>query len=163
IYALDKGSGEWVLLRDVKPPFIPPERYSVVYFDNTKCPACRKYDIYWYPFVKACVEDDDLRRFGFYIVLCEWFSGRCDSREASETFTYFGIHASPTTIFFGCEGGEVIHHEKYEGVLTEVELTLIIKGFRERVDKARKGEKVEPPLKREDNLIDLLRKLLGGA
>ncbi len=164
IYRLDMESSKWVLLSGVEAPFIPPDDLSVVYFDNTKCPACRKYDMYWYPFVKACLKDDLLRDFGFYVVLCGWFSGECESREASETFTYFSIHASPTTMFFGCRGREIIHQEKYEGVLTEIELSLIIRGFPERVRRAGKGEKVEPPIKRgEEDLIFLLRKLLGGA
>jgi hypothetical protein len=163
VYRYVKESGLWELIHEGSDAFIPKEKYAVIYFDNTRCPACRKYDLHWYPFVKACVSQSRYAEYGFYIVLCGWFSNECDSLTASSTFTHFNIHASPTTIFLGVEGGRIIHQERYEGVMTEVELTLIIKEFSDRVSRVKKGLPVEKPLQQEGTLVELLKKLLGGA
>ncbi len=160
IYIFDRFSNAWLRLEETSKPLVPSNRYSVLYFDNTKCPACRKYDIYWYPFVKEFVKL--YPNYGFYVILCGWFSGDCKSPTASSSFKFFDVRASPTTIFLANNGEKVLHLEKYEGVLTDVELAIIIKGFEDRVKKVMRGEKVESPLRNEETLVDLLKKLLGG-
>ncbi len=163
VYRYVRECDSWELYHGGMDVFIPRDRYAVIYFDNTRCPACRKYDLHWYPFVRSCVSQSRYAEYGFYIVLCGWFSNECDSPTASSTFTYFNIHASPTTIFIGVEDGRIIHQERYEGAMTEVELTLIIEGFSERVSKVKRGLPVEKPLQQEGSLMDLLKKLLGGG
>jgi len=160
IYIFDRCSNAWLRLEETRKPLIPSSRYSVLYFDNTKCPACRKYDVYWYPFVKEFAKL--YPSYGFYVILCGWFSEDCRSTTASSSFQFFDVRASPTTIFLANDGEKILHSEKYEGVLTEVELTIIIKGFEDRVKKAMRGEKVEVPLRNEETLVHLLKKLLGG-
>jgi len=44
-----------------------------------------------------------------------------------------------------------------------MELILIIRGFHERVEKAKKGEKAKSPIKGESTLLEMLKKLLGSG
>jgi len=164
IYIYDHVRDEWVLVQ-VDGGYFEPRRegYYVIYFDNTKCPACRKYDLYWFPYTKSVA--GRLGGYYFIIVLCEWFAGRCRSEAASSSFTFYDIHASPTTLLLRVKGGKVVYNEKYEGVLTAEELRKVVEGFADRAEKAERGERVELPVKRggEEELIDLLRKLLLGG
>jgi len=162
IYKYDKANDVWVYV-DVAgaDPFIPKDMYAVMYFDNTKCSACRRYDIYWYPFVRKLSMGPT--NFNFYIVLCDWFARECNSIPASATFTYFDVHSSPTTVLLSWVDGKIAYKEKYEGVLSDIDLSIVVPSFPDRVRKALKGEPVKPPLSKEDTLISLLSKLLKGV
>lgn len=159
IYKYLPGSDEWEYF-DVRglDPFIPNDKYSVIYFDNTKCSACRRYDIYWYPFVReTCRDSGD---FAFYIILCGWFAKDCESIPASVTYMHFDIHSSPTTLLTSWVNGKLAYKEKYEGVLSDVDLKTVVPTFPERVEKFLRGEPVKPPISKEDTLLSLISKLL---
>jgi len=105
----------------------------------------------------------------FVIVLCDWFARECSSSAASESFEHFDVHASPTTIvLYSDEKGEIKYQEKYEGVLYEFELKLILENFLERAEKHMRGEKVTPPISKEssskalgDIVMQILKALIG--
>jgi len=97
----------------------------VVYFDNTKCPACRIYDSCWFKLVKERSKDAK-----YVIVLCSWFSLDCNSKAALRTFEKYEVHASPTTLFICRRNGKTLLAEKYEGVLELKELTIILTSLR---------------------------------
>ncbi len=167
IYVYDPEKDVWRLLRREGEAFNPGELGDgayVLYFDNTRCPACRKYDLHWYPFIETTGRG--LKGYYFVIVLCEWFARNCKSPAAAATFKKFNVHASPTTILAYVKNGKKVYEEKYEGYLTLEELLKVVPGFTERGEMAARGEKVEPPLKKgggEDELIKLLLKLLKGG
>lgn len=157
IYAYDPDKGVWYLVRTDGEPFKPDKKgVYVIYFDNAKCSACRKYDTIWFPFIENNLQN--YKHFNFIIILCSWFARDCKSTAAAETFKRFDVHASPTTIvLYADENGEIKYQEKYEGVLYEFELKLILESFEERVAKAMRGEKVVPPIeKKSSNVIDEL-------
>ena len=164
IYIYDAKNDEWVLVQrdgDYFKPFM--NGFYVIYFDNTKCPACRKYDKDWFPYIRE--EGRKLPGYCFVIILCEWFAGMCKSEAASKSFKHYDIHASPTTLLIYHKDGKIIYQEKHEGYLTRNELRTIVGDFCNRALKAERGEKVEPPRRRiENELIVLLKKLLemGG-
>ncbi len=146
IYLYDKDRDEWVLVRVEGEAFRPEhDGIYVIYFDNTKCPACRRYDPTWFSYVRKYAKK--MHNLNFVIVLCEWFARNCASEAASKTFKEFDVHASPTTIFAYVKNGKIVYNEKYEGVLYEFELSMITEGFAERAEKSLRGEKVEPPIK----------------
>jgi len=165
IYVYDREKSAWRLIRVEGSHFEVGEFGDgtyVVYFDNTKCPACRKYDLYWYSFMETTAKTLD--GYYFVIVFCEWFASRCRSPAAASTFRHYKVVASPTTLLAYVVDRKTVYTEKYEGVLTLEELLKVIPTFRERGERARKGEKVEPPLKERasrDELLELLKKLLG--
>jgi len=112
--------GSWKLLRSDGLPLHPGEMGDgiyVLYFDNTKCPACRRFDREWFPFVK-----ENSGKAMFFIILCDWFARECSSKAASLTFTLNEVRASPTTIFFRVAGGEVAKQERIEGVVSKQQL-----------------------------------------
>jgi hypothetical protein len=59
--------------------------------------------------------------------------------------------------------GKVVYKEKYDGVLSDLDLKTVVPSFPERVSKYLRGEPVKPPLSKEDTLISLLSKLLKGG
>jgi len=170
IYVYKAKEQVWELIRVDGEAFKPWEKgVYVIYFDNTKCPACRRYDDIWFPFVEKWInERKDSTKF--VIILCDWFARECKSQAASESFKKFEIHASPTTIvLYADDSGEIKYQEKYEGVLYEFELKLILEGFEERAVKAMKGEKVSPPIAKEssskaleDLIMQIIRSILAG-
>ncbi len=97
----------------------------VIYFDNTKCPACRIYDNCWFKLVKKKPENAK-----YVIVLCSWFSLDCSSKAALRTFEKYSIHASPTTLFVCKKNGKTLFAKKYEGVLEIEELIAILTSLR---------------------------------
>ncbi len=112
--------GEWVLMRKDGEAFKIGEfgdGVYVVYFDNTKCPACRLHDSAWFPFV-----EEHSKEAYFVIILCEWFARKCESQAASKTFLTYRVKASPTTIFARVENGEIVYQEKKEGYMSRREL-----------------------------------------
>ncbi|MGC9112565.1 hypothetical protein [Acidilobus sp.] len=162
VYYFDFSSGYWVMMEESASPLVPKERYSLVYFDNTLCPVCRRYDLHWYPFVESNL--DRLRGFGLYVVLCDWFTQQCTSARGAMTFIEYNVRASPTTMLMLSDGSKVIYTERYEGLLTERDLNNIVFTFPERAERAARGERVERPLT-EEEMIEQLSKTLaqGGA
>jgi hypothetical protein len=123
------GEG-WKLLRREGEPFRLGELGDgiyVVYFDNTRCPACRIYDREWYPFVEKHRDEAH-----FVIVLCEWFARVCNSPAASRSFLEYRVRASPTTMFARVENGSVVEQVKREGALPGYELDLILESIKGR-------------------------------
>ncbi|MFP3231796.1 MAG: hypothetical protein RXR70_04100 [Acidilobus sp.] len=153
VYRYDFDSGYWVQLDESASPLVPAERYSLVYFDNTLCPICRRYDLHWYPFVESNI--DKLRGFGLYIVLCDWFTQQCTSARAAMTFIGYEVKASPTTALLLSEGSRVVYSERYEGLLTERDLGNVVFSFPERAERAARGEKVERPMTEEEMMEKL--------
>ncbi|NPA97581.1 MAG: hypothetical protein GXO32_08280 [Crenarchaeota archaeon] len=146
IYVYDREADEWVLVATEGEPFKPTrDGIYAIYFDNTKCPACRRYDPIWFNYVKKYSQKNP--QMNFVIVLCEWFARNCKSEAASKTFKEFDVHASPTTVFLYVKGGKAVYKEKYEGVLYEFELSMITDGFADRAERSLRGEKVQPPIK----------------
>jgi len=157
VYAYDKVSRAWVLLDEEASPLTPKERVSVIYFDNSLCPVCRRYDEVWYPFIDSNL--DALKDFGLYIAYCNWFTQNCTSLKAALTFIEYGVKASPTTVLVLSDGGKVLYTERYEGLLTERDLRTIVFSFPERAERALRGEKVERPIT-EGDMLDLLSRVL---
>jgi len=150
IYMYIPAEDAWMLVAQDGDAFKPSkDGIYITYFDNAKCPACRKYDKIWFPFVReACKKYNDAN---FIIVLCDWFARECKSSAASKTFQENDIHASPTTVFFMVKDGKKVYEEKYEGVLYEFELKLILEGFKDRAEKSMRGEKVTLPISKESS------------
>ncbi len=112
----------WRMLRREGEPYSIGEQGEgvyIIYFDNTRCPACRIYDPTWFHF--SSQNRGEKRHF--VIVLCEWFSRNCQSSSASLSFLKYRVKASPTTIFSSFRGGEIIYNNKIEGVVGEDRLT----------------------------------------
>ncbi|MEM0495199.1 MAG: thioredoxin family protein [Thermofilum sp.] len=86
----------------------------VIYFDNTSCSACRKFDETWFPFTERAAAESRVR---FVIVLCEWFAKRCTSEDAKELFKEFDVHISPTLVFLRRENGKIVKKLKAEGLM----------------------------------------------
>jgi len=162
IYVYDHEKGSWQLVQVEDGPFKPNKKgIYVIYFDNAKCSACRKYDTIWFPFIENSMQTK--KEITFVIVLCNWFARDCKSKSASETFKQFDVHASPTTIvLYVDENGEIKYQEKYEGVLYEFELKLVLEQFEDRAQKALRGEKVAPPIEKKSSsaLEDLIMQIL---
>jgi len=128
IYVYESDKEGWRLIAVDGPAWSPRSNGPyLVYFDNTRCPACRLYDEYWFDFIRGRGRDVRL-----IIVLCAWFARECLSQAASATFKAYDIHASPTTIALCSRGGRTIWEKRYEGVLTLEELVAIHASLRER-------------------------------
>ncbi|MET1159871.1 MAG: hypothetical protein ABWW65_02820 [Thermoprotei archaeon] len=128
IYLYDKNSSKWLYIDPGTEYFKPRmDGIYVVYFDNTRCPACRVYDIHWFPYVTLI--GSNLENVYFVIVLCEWFARNCRSSIASNTFKHYDIHASPTTLLLYVKNGEIADQEKVEGVKTMDKLASIVEEF----------------------------------
>ncbi|MGC9012637.1 hypothetical protein [Thermogladius sp.] len=129
VYRYSRENSKWVLISVDDEDFtqkLEPGNY-VVYFDNAKCPACRVYDMYWYPFVKLL---GDAYPFSYLVVLCNWFSKDCGSKAASKAFEKFDVHASPTTVIMTVEnGGRIARSVKVEGVKRMDELAKIVEDY----------------------------------
>jgi len=163
IYIYRSKEKVWEFVRADGDAFEPLDKgVYVIYFDNTKCSACRKYDEVWFPFVeKWSSERGDSAKF--VIVLCDWFARECKSQAAAESFKKFEVHASPTTVVLYADDVKAVRYqEKYEGVMYEFELKLVLDKFEERAQKAMKGEKVSPPISKESGkaLEELIMQIL---
>jgi len=163
IYIYRPKEKVWEFLRADGDPFEPLDKgVYVVYFDNTKCTACRRYDEIWFPFVERWSSEKG-NNTKFVIILCDWFARECKSQAAAESFRRFDVHASPTTIVLYADDSKAIRYqEKYEGVMYEFELKLVLDKFEERAQKAMKGEKVSPPISKESGkaLEELIMQIL---
>ncbi len=115
VYVYNKEKKAWVLTQTSGGPFKPEkDGLYVVYFGNTRCPACKAYDTIWYPYVELLgwkLEDVE-----FVVVLCEWFTHKCFSEAARNSFKEYNVKASPTTLFVCLKNGEKVFEEKVEGV-----------------------------------------------
>lgn len=131
IYVYDKARDIWVLKRTEGEEFKPwKDGYYVIYFDNTHCPACRIYDLVWFPYVSLIGRK--LKDTEFVIILCEWFGRRCRSSAAGKSFEKYSIHASPTTVLLKVESNVIVKREDIRGAKP---LNTLI----ERVDSLRRG------------------------
>lgn len=128
IYVYDFNREKWVLKQVSGNPNLPwGNGYYMIYFDNTRCPACRAYDNYWFPFVK--IFGKMFGEFNYVIVLCDWFARECVSEAASTAFKKFDVHASPTTIILYVENNEIKKKEEHSGVKKIDELLKIATDF----------------------------------
>lgn len=120
IYVYNPKLGEWVLTE--KLPF-KQTGFHIIYFDNTRCSACRRFDSHWFSFVEemAFKNPEDV----FMIVLCDWFSKKCNSAPAKRLFEIFDIHVSPTVAFVYRVNGSVKRFQKEEGLLEKDKLAVI--------------------------------------
>lgn len=136
IYHYIPGKDVWRLVQVDGEAYIPRENgFHVIYFDNTRCPACRVYDLYWYPWVREYSRKYSDTRFT--IVLCAWFAHNCRSIAASKTFKYWNVRASPTTLFLYVKNGEVVVDVRREGVLNRDKLVMAYTLFRELASKCK--------------------------
>jgi hypothetical protein len=128
VYVYDFNKDKWVLKMVEGNPVIPwSDGYYVIYFDNAKCPACRSYDNYWFPFVKLFGRL--FSNVNFVVVLCDWFARECISEAASGAFRKFDVHASPTTILLRVVNGEIREKKELSGVKKIDELLNIVSSF----------------------------------
>jgi hypothetical protein len=128
IYVYDFNKDKWVLKMVEGNPVIPwSDGYYVIYFDNAKCPACRSYDNYWFPFVRLFGRM--FSNVNFVVVLCDWFARECISEAASGAFRKFDVHASPTTILLRVVNGEIREKKELSGVKKIDELLNIVSSF----------------------------------
>ena len=115
VYVYDRVGGVWVLRWVGGEGFRPwRDGFYVVYFDNTCCPACRVFDAVWFTFVDLVGRG--LGDTEFILVLCEWFSGRCNSPAAASTFRRFNVKTSPTILLLKVVDGRVVGREEVKGV-----------------------------------------------
>jgi len=125
IYVYDFNKEKWILKQVSGNPALPwSDGYYVVYFDNTRCPACRNYDNYWFPFVK--VFGRMFPEVNYVIVLCDWFARECVSEAASGAFKKFDVHASPATILLRVSNSEIKEKIEVSGVKKIDELLKLI-------------------------------------
>ena len=160
IYVYDKREGKWLYSEESKASIFSNGFY-VVYFDNTECSACRKYDKTWFPIIENY---GNKFPYTFVIILCGWFSNECKSKNAASFFDEFKIKASPTTIFLYIKNGKIIYDERYEGVLEYKDLIYVLKTFEDRALRAEKGLPViKPPMEASqvNNVIKSLLSLLS--
>lgn len=128
IYVYDFNKDKWVLKQVSGNSLLPWEDgYYLIYFDNSRCPACRSYDNHWFPFVK--IFGRLFREFNFVVVLCDWFARECASEAASSTFKKFDIHASPSTMLMRVMRGEIVEKKEFSGVKKINELLEIVTTF----------------------------------
>lgn len=134
IYVYDGKREKWVL-KYLNGDFFQPweDGLFVIYFDNAKCPACRAYDTYWYPFVKLI--GPTFQNSHYVIILCDWFAKECDSEIARGSFQKYDVHASPTTLLMYSNSGKIILQDKLEGVKRMDELANSIQEFLDKVSK----------------------------
>lgn len=128
IYIYDFECDKWILVDIVSDYFKPNlDGVYVIYFDNTKCGACRVYDIHWFPYIRLL--GSTLKNTYFVIVLCEWFARNCNSVKASSTFREYDVHSSPTTVLLCIRNGVEADREKIEGVKTMDKLASLVEEF----------------------------------
>ncbi|ADG90864.1 hypothetical protein [Thermosphaera aggregans] len=134
IYVYDSKREKWVL-KYLNGEFFQPweDGLFVIYFDNAKCPACRAYDTYWYPFVKLI--GPTFQNSHYVIILCDWFAKECDSEIARGSFQKYDVHASPTTLLMYSNSGKIILQDKLEGVKRMDDLANSIQEFLDKVSK----------------------------
>ncbi len=156
IYVYDRNVGKWFYSENETN--VLSDGLYVVYFDNTECNACRRYDGIWFPIIESYSREFP---YTYVIVLCGWFSNECKSKKASHLFDKFKIKASPTTLFLYVKNGKVIYDERYEGVLEHKDLIYVLKTFKDRALRAEKGLPVIKPPMEASQADRLLKALLS--
>lgn len=128
IYVYDHSKEKWILRQVSGNPDLPwDDGVYMIYFDNARCPACRSYDNYWFPFVKIFGKlFNDVK---YVVVLCDWFARECVSEASSAAFRKFDVHASPTTILLRVENGLIKRKEEISGVKKIDELVKLVSDF----------------------------------
>ena len=126
VYVYDFEKKTWRL--EEKLPF-KENGYYVIYFDNSSCPACRKFDQEWFSFVDSL----DPPRPTLIVVLCDWFAKLCASEYAKKLFEVFDVHISPTVFFMIREDGKITRMFKHEGLLDKGKLVFLHRAFKEFV------------------------------
>ena len=131
IYIYDFDKEKW-MLKQVSGVFMIPwsDGYYIIYFDNGKCPACRSYDNYWFPFVK--IFGKMFPEYNYVVVLCDWFARECFSEAASSAFIKFDVHSSPTTILLHIINGDIVRKKEVSGVKKLDELVNLVTEFRKQ-------------------------------
>ncbi|WFO75095.1 hypothetical protein J4526_08485 [Desulfurococcaceae archaeon MEX13E-LK6-19] len=129
VYVYNKKDKLWDLVMVDGEAFKPwKDGYWIIYFDNTRCPACRIYDFSWYVYVETIGRTMDDTEF--VIILCDWFARECKSEAAKKSFEEYDIHASPTTILMKVSNGKIEKMERVRGAKNLGELIEIINKFR---------------------------------
>ncbi|MEM0380223.1 MAG: hypothetical protein QXX35_03640 [Desulfurococcaceae archaeon] len=128
IYIYDNMCDKWLLI-DIYDDYFKPRHDGVyvIYFDNAKCGACRVYDIHWFPYVRLL--GSTMKNIYFIVVLCEWFARNCRSEKASNTFKFYDVHSSPTTVLLSIRNSVETSREKIEGIKTMDTLAVIVEEF----------------------------------
>jgi len=119
LYVYSREKRGWVLLDRF---WLGDNGVHVIYFDNTLCPACRRFDKTWFTFVEKSADKADSTYF--MIALCDWFARQCSSEHAKRLFEIFDVHISPTIVFLLRENGKIKRSLKNEGSMTLDRLTL---------------------------------------
>lgn len=157
VYIYDKREEKWLYSEEDRANIFS-NGYYVVYFDNTECSACRKYDKIWFPIVENY---SNKFPYTFIIILCGWFSNECKSKKAASFFDEFKIKASPTTLFLYVKNGKIVYDERYEGVLEYKDLIYVLKTFEDRALRAEKGLPVIKPPMEASQVNKVLKTLLS--
>ena len=119
IYLFDINKRAWIRLEESDQHLEPKEDgVYVVYFNNTKCPACRVFDIIWNIFVSNA-KDTSIK---YYSIVCKWFTHECESKSAKESFKKYNVKSSPTVLIWKVRSGSIVFTEKIEGVTTPTKL-----------------------------------------
>ena len=107
-----------------------------MYFRNKKCPGCKGFDKIWKRFIK---EFD--KSFGkLCIVQCTEFFYDCKAKDASDTFIFYLVFATPQVILTIIENGEPVYIER-EYIFNSVEE---LKNFVYGVYERRKAYESQP-------------------
>jgi thiol-disulfide isomerase/thioredoxin len=129
VYRFNREAGVWEPLpEDGKPLALSEDGVYVVYFGNTKCPACRVYDTIWNLYIDTVGRN--LEGVTHYAVICGWFAGECSSEKAALSFKQFDVRASPTTLVVRVSGGSSVSMERLEGVVPQTKIVEAINKVR---------------------------------
>lgn len=115
------GAGRWVLSEKIP---LDADGFYVVYFSNTMCGACRKFNETWFKLTK------ELSGATFVVVLCDWFARSCRSETAKRLFEIFDVHVSPTLVFLVRENGKITRMYKHEGTITAEGFLAVFEAFK---------------------------------
>ncbi|AFZ70527.1 hypothetical protein Calag_0785 [Caldisphaera lagunensis DSM 15908] len=95
-YFFDPKSFKWVIIAcDETNLNYFHDGVNIIYFSNNLCPACKIFNLIWYPFVNNFSKTKNTY---FYVFVCEWFTEFCNSDCSRKGFIYFKIKASPTVV-----------------------------------------------------------------
>lgn len=117
LYSTEKKA--WILLDTF---WLGDNGFHVIYFDNSFCPACRRFDKTWFAFVEQ--NAGRAKDTYFMIALCDWFSKQCSAEPSKRMFEIFDVHVSPTIVFLLRENGKIKKSLKHEGSMTLERLTM---------------------------------------
>ncbi len=84
-----------------------PDGLLVIYFDNIKCPFCRRFDDVW----DRLVKDKELSDACFVRVVCKYFHQDCENGFAARLYKEFNVTRSPT-IFLARKKEKVLSYRE---------------------------------------------------